>query len=195
VHHGRVRTPILLATLVSFASPLARAERTTAITAGGLMTVTAASLEAQAEAQFGGRLALSWEHARIAMPATPGYAVDGLLVPELHVGTSQDDERIEALLGAGLRAELRMAQREMGLLRISARATFYAAVRGSIVGKARDPALELVFGEQIYLGKTARTRIVLEGGYYERRHDATDTMASRENASGVIFQIALGYLL
>jgi hypothetical protein len=73
----------------------------------------------------------------------------------------------------------------MGLLRVSARIVAYAAVRGFVVGEARDPMGEVVIGEYILFGRSGRFGFEVGG---MRR--AQDGMA--EAQTGVIGQLYLG---
>lgn len=185
--HDR-RVKILALGLVVAANVAHADERSMQASVGGVMQVGSTSAYETMESEGGGRLALSWELPRLAMPDTPGYRLDVSLVPELHVVAMRGEGSIEGAFGAGLRGEVRMAQREMGLFRISAGGAFYAALRGSVVGETRDPQLELVAGEYLYLGRHTRTRIGFEGGYFERRDDMADA-----HVQGFVGQVYLGF--
>jgi hypothetical protein len=135
-------------------------ERATTLTIGG--TSALGEPGGQTEAVLG-RATLAWEHAPLDLPARRGYAFASALVPELFVGGLLSDDRAEGFVGAGLRAELKMAQRDMGLLRVSARAAAYVAARALVIGERRAPAFELAFGEYL-LRRHGFGRIGLEIG-------------------------------
>ena len=109
--------------------------------------VGASDVSATASSVTTGRITLGWEHAPLPLPATKGYAFGGALVPELVAGTLVGSDRAAGFIGAGLRAELRMAQRNMGLLEVTARGAVYLALRGLVVGDQREPMMELGLGE------------------------------------------------
>jgi hypothetical protein len=139
---------------------------------------------------FGGpRLMLAFERAPLPYPDAPGYRHDGQLVPELMGGAfvGDDSEYADVMVGAGLRAELRISQREMGLLRISARMALYVAARGFVVGENRDPMGELVMGEYFLFGRTGSGRFGFEFGGMQRREDG-----KVEAQQGFISQLYLG---
>src|SRR5688572_13119669 len=110
-------------------------ERATTITlGGGLGSVERTQHDyqygysyTQTEPLVGPRLTLAWEHAPLEMPVERGYRFGGDVVPELFAGAFLDDVRAQMFVGADVRAELKMSQREMGLLRISARGAVYLA--------------------------------------------------------------------
>lgn len=107
------------------------------------------TLEHEERVGVGPFLVVGWEDPPIDYPAAKGHRLGFSLVPELVGGTLIDDRVAEGMLGAGLRAELRLAQREEGLLRITCRGAVYLAMRGMVIGKTRDPLVEGVFGEYI----------------------------------------------
>jgi hypothetical protein len=146
---------------------------------------------AEPEGTFGPRLTLSWEHAPLAMPETRGYRFAGAIVPELVAGAFVDDVRAQGFIGAGLRAELRMSQREMGLLRVSARGAAYLAARGIVVGDERKPFGELAIGEYLLIGDTARL-----GFECDILMGRSDTMFDEPAPNvGVLMQIYVGWRL
>ena len=149
--------------LVLLAPALAHAEdRATTITIAGML----GGIEPQErppdvyvvepDPLVGPRVTLSWEHPALALPPSRGFRFATALVPELVGGAFIDDVRAQAFLGAGVRAELKMAQREMGLFKMSARGAIYLAGRGMVVGDARKPFGEIAFGEYFLVGHTAR---------------------------------------
>lgn len=146
----------------------------------------------------GPRLTLDWEHGPLAYPAQRGYNVGGELVPELIGGLlfdqGNDDPlhrgRGEAMVGAGLRAELRIAQKQMGMLQVTMRANMYIAARAFVIGDQRDPASEFAFGEAFYVQNS--TRIGFEVGLMRRHH--ADQPAD-EHDTNLISQIYIGWAL
>jgi hypothetical protein len=137
---------------------------------------------------FGGpRLTLGWEHAPLPYPAQPGYAVDVGLVPEIVAGAYLSEEKGEAMLGVGLRGELRVSQKQQGLLRVSIRAAFYVTGRALVVGDQRDILGELVFGEYILFGRGGRFGFEVGG---VARREAMD-----ESHAGITGQLYLGWRL
>lgn len=186
-HHSSVRSFLSLLVLGVLASPALADDREMTLTIGGGVVAS----EPDEDAAASGRIGLSWELPRLAMPDRPGYAVDGTLVPELVGGTQHMSDRVESLLGAGIRAELRVSQREMGILKASARAAFYLAARGFVIGKTRDPQLEFVLGEYFYLGKNSRARLGVEAGYFQRELDPM-TVGPRPD-HGLVAQVYLGF--
>lgn len=186
-HHSRVRSYLSLLVLGALASPALADERELTLTIGGGVVVS----EPDEDAAASGRIGLSWELPRLAMPDQPGYAVDGTLVPELIGGTQHMSDRVESLLGAGIRAELRLSQRDMGVWKASARAALYVAARGFVIGRTRDPQLECVIGEYLYLGKHTRARLGVEAGYFQRELDPM-TEGPRPDR-GLVAQVYLGF--
>ena len=142
-----------------------------------------------ADSLVGPRLTLAWEHAPLSLPATPGYNVKGVLVPELTAGAFVNDQRADGFVGVGLRAELQMAQREQGLLKVSARGGFYIAGRGLVVGENRQPMLEFAIGE--YLTRMSTwTRAGFEFAVVTARRDALE---QRDWGVGGVFQFYIGF--
>jgi hypothetical protein len=134
-------------------------------------------------------LTLAWEHAPLTLPATPGFNVEGVLVPELTAGSFVNDQRADVFVGVGLRAELKMAQREQGLLKVSARGGMYIAGRGLIVGEKREPMLEFAIGE--YLTRMSTwTRAGFEFAVVTVRRD---TLEQRDWGVGGVFQFFIGF--
>ena len=158
-HHHAVKHAALL---ILLAPALAHAdERATNITIAGMLgaiegTDTGESKFVEPDPLTGPRVTLSFEHAALALPDTRGYRFDGSLVPEITAGAFVDEERAQGFVGAGVRAELRMSQREMGLFRVSARGAFYLAGRGLVVGDDRKPYGEVALGEYFIFGSDKR---------------------------------------
>ncbi|HEY5926807.1 MAG TPA: hypothetical protein VIV11_34205 [Kofleriaceae bacterium] len=174
-------------------------ERTTAVTLAGMFGVMERPVRfepgdpeywTQPEAIAGPRLTLSWEHAPLELPPTRGYRFAGAIVPELVAGAFIDDHRAQGFVGAGLRAELKMSQREMGLLKVSARGAAYVAARGMVVGEERKGFFELAIGDYFVIGRTGR--IGFEGGLLlAPREDQMDY--DHDRSVGGVMQIYVGW--
>ena len=146
-----------------------------------------------AEGLFGPRITLAWEHAPLQMPATPGYNISGALVPELTGGAFINDVSARAFVGVGLRAELNMAQKEQGLLRVSARGGFYVAGRAIVVGEERQPLFEFAIGEY-FTGFHSWTRFGFELAVVSaRRFAVPDSMEGRDWGVGGVAQFFVGF--
>lgn len=133
----------------------------------------------------GVRLTLGWEEPPLPYPAQRGYRVGGALVPELIAGAMFLDDRAEGLIGAGLRGELRIAQREGGWFRINAKSALYLAARGMVVGADRDVLLEGAFGDYVSFG--GALRFGFEVGVTDRQRDGMDDRV------GMSVQLYLGH--
>jgi hypothetical protein len=174
-------------------------ERSTVVTVAGMLgaiegTASSTDYYIEPEPLVGPRITLSWENTALALPDARGYKFDGALVPELVGGAYFTDERAQAFIGAGLRAELRMSQREMGLFKISARGAVYLAGRGLVVGDNRKPYGELALGEYFLVGKS--TRIGFEFAAVFTKADQMivyDTYNDDGMRSGGMVQIFLGW--
>lgn len=106
---------------------------------------------------WGGRVSLAFEHGPQPYPGEPGepgVAARLELVPELFVGALVERDRSELIAGAGVRLEVKYAQRELGLLHVTARGGLYLAARGLVVGEHRDPFLESTLGTYFLVGET-----------------------------------------
>ena len=165
-------------------------ERTTTITVGGSIGAIDRVhqdydyVSVAPEPLVGPRLSLAWEHAPLEMPAERGYRLAGALVPEIVAGAFFDDVRARGFIGAGLRAELKMAQRRMGLLQVSARGAAYIAARGIVVGDEREVYGELTIGEYLLVGRTGR--IGIEGGVIAGRRDQMMIDAGASNVGAIV---------
>jgi hypothetical protein len=140
---------------------------------------------------FGGpRLVLAFERPFPAYPIVPGYRVETQLVPELIGGAfvreRADVTRADMMLGIGVRGELRIAQLRMGLMRVSAKMSLYAAARALVVGEDRDRMLEFALGEYFLLGSSG-WRLGFEFGGMSRDQDRLV-----EAQRGFISQVFLG---
>lgn len=111
---------------------------------------------------FGMQATLSFEDAPLPLTPMGHVAAEGRLVPELIAGELDNDKLAEGYVGAGLRAEIHMAGPK-------ARAGFYVAGRGYVIGAHRDSAAEFVIGD--YLMIRGMTRIGVEGGAMVRPQD------------------------
>lgn len=173
----------------------ARAERTTTVQLGGMfggIDNPTDDLPNMLRPAGGPRVTLAWEHAPLAMPAAPGYAVDVGLVPELTAAAILNEDRGEVLIGVGARGELRVSQRERGLLKISARMAFYLAARAMVIGDRQDTAFEGALGEYVYLGN-GRTRLGGEIGVVAREQTTFGTDVDVQ--VGVFASAYLGWAL
>lgn len=114
----------------------------------GVLEVAADAREADGCLLFGASLA--WDGAPPEYPAERGIAIAGDLVPELSVMRFGETEAAFA----GARLELDFAQRELGLLRVSARGSFWIGGRVGVVEGADSAALGLELGETYRIGRT-----------------------------------------
>ena len=113
------------------------------------------------EGTLAARLTLSWEPPPLPYPDTRGYKFAGAFVPEVTIGylrvadhrTGDPDDNTDAFVTIGGRLELRMAQKSMGLLKISARGGAYVAGRvGALTDSANTPLVEIAIGEHLFIG-------------------------------------------
>ena len=196
-HYPAVKQAALLLILVS--STANAEERTTAFTLAGMVGGMERPMRFEPEDPYdwnepeaitGPRVTLSWEHAPLELPPTPGYRFAGALVPELVAGAFIDDQRAQGFIGAGVRAELKMAQREQGLLKVSARGAAYVAMRGMVVGDERQGFVEFALGDYFCVGRTGR--IGFEGSVLVSARE--DQMAYETDRSvGAVMQVYFGW--
>jgi len=175
-HHPVVR---LILGIILATTSVAHADRFTTFTVGASYAADPSSSH-----ESGGPVVeLAWEHAPPVMPAAPGYNTAGALVPELIGGALADGRRAQFFLGAGLRVELDIAQREQGLMKVSAKCALYAAGRALVIGKDRDPAVELALGDYFYVARSIRL-----GGEVAvmMRRDAQDSWSPKLVATGFV---------
>lgn len=153
----------MIVTTMLGASSVAHADRSAVLSVGGMFGGTGDFDGGRADPAWGARLSLGFEDPLPDMPVTRGYSWDGALVPELVAGglVLPEAQRADGYFGAGVRAELRFAQREMGLLRVSARGAGYVALRGLVVGEDRTGLFEVAIGEYFARHRNA-TRIGYE---------------------------------
>lgn len=132
------------------------------------------------------RMTIGWEPAATPYPQYRGVRFAGAITPEIIGGALMESDRSEILIGAGVRAELRIVQREGGLLRIDSRSTMYLAARGMAVGRDRDLQFEGVIGNHFSIGESP-VRAGFELGITKRHTDGMD------ERGGALVQIFLGY--
>ena len=163
-----------LAIAVLLVPAVASADRDTYLAIGGMFGARDAGANAP-EAVGGANLTLSFDRPFVAWPEHGAATnISPRLVPELFAGFEAGDLRGEALLGAGLRGELQVAN-DNGL---HVRVGFYVAARLDVIGDSRDPAGEFVLGEYFPIG-SGRVRFGFDGGP-SLRHDS----ASARNQLG-----------
>jgi hypothetical protein len=158
---------VLLAILV--VPSVASADRVPVLTLGATMdlrfsarTWQVAETKQTPDPFGGGQLTLAFEDAPLPLTTPGSVRAGGRLVPELIAGVLGNNLFAEGYIGAGLRAELHMAGPK-------ARAGFYIAGRGLVIGAHRDSAAEFVVGDYIMLRNM--TRIGVEGGAMVRPED------------------------
>ncbi len=93
---------------------------------------------------------LAWDRPAPAYPASRGYELRGDIVPE--VTLARFDDRSTALLG--VRFELDYAQKEMGLLRVSARGSMWIAPRFGVISGADSTVAGLDLGTSYLFGRS-----------------------------------------
>lgn len=120
---------IFLLVLLTAGTAHADRERETALAVSGGFSLIG-TVEEGAEPVAGPFLgaSLAWDRAPPEYPLAPGYAWAGDLVPEVTLARAGD----AAIVMAGVRLELDYAQREQGLLRVSARGSMWIAPRIAI---------------------------------------------------------------
>ena len=161
---------LALAIVVLLVPGLAHADRTTIVNIGGNLGVHGDVDATTPDALGGPRLTLAWENEPLAIPAEPGTHDLGVgLVPELVVGGFFEEDRMEGYLGVGVRAELRMAQNAMGLLKWTTRGAGYLSGRALVVGESRDVTYEFGLGQ--YFARVSNfTRFGYEISVLHRPH-------------------------
>lgn len=139
---------LALAIVVLFVPALAHADRTTVVNIGAGIGAAGNVDSVEPDGVGGPRATLAWETAPLAIPAEEGtFDLGGQLVPELLVGTMFEEDRAEGFLGVGVRAELKMAQNAMGLLKWTTRGGAYLSARGLVIGETRDVMYEFGVGQ------------------------------------------------
>lgn len=109
-------------------------ERSAAVTVGGLGQLELSDRvddygDPELDAYSSVRATIGWEPAPTPYPSYRGIRAGGAIVPELVVGAVLRESTMELVVGAGVRAELRLVQREGGWLRINSRSAMPRAGR------------------------------------------------------------------
>jgi hypothetical protein len=170
---GRMKTVWIGIALVAGSGTARADDRAASITVGGLgMLEEGPDAEEFFSTAGGMRLTLAWENAPLPYPDRRGYNTGVALVPELIAGALMHDDGSEVLIGAGLRGEFKISQREGGLLRVNGKGAIYLAARGMVVGEDRDVIAEGVLGYYFYLGSPLR--FGFEVGFTKRHSDAME---------------------
>ena len=191
-----MKTTITILALL-LATPAFADERSATLSLGGGLTV--GSTQGIDEAAIL-RVAAAWEPARMALPDHVGTALDVALVPELFVGSSYEhvvntEDRVELMVGAGVRGELRVARRNPPP-RFSVTGATFLALRGAVIGRERDPQLEAVLGQYFFLGRRTSARLGFEFGVCARRNNMSLAEDGPHGTKrSVISQIVLGFNL
>lgn len=186
-----MRAGLVLGTIALLVGVADAEPRATSVQVGGFglfeLGDDPGEFEPDFESAGGVRMTLSWERPPPAYPDRRGYAYGGALVPELIAGALMLEDHADGMLGAGLRGELQITQREGGLLRINAQSAIYLAGRGMVVGKDRDVLLEGVFGDHLSFNKSP-LRLGFEVGFTRRVSDVMD-----HDRVGFMTQFYLGW--
>lgn len=183
-----MRSVLVAMVVIGASSSVAHADGRSPILSVGGMFGGVGDLDGRPEPTWGTRLSLGWENPLPELPTQPGYNVRGALVPELFVGglVLPEAQRADGYFGVGVRAELQFAQREMGLLRVSARGAGYVAARGLVIGDERTGLFEFALGEYFARHRNA-TRIGYEVNVLVNR-----SSASEDRTVGLLTQIYVG---
>jgi len=136
------------------------------------------------------RARVGWEAAPLEYPTAPGYAWAGTLVPELTIGMIDYNDQGESFVQAGVRLEALFAQKEQGLLKVSARGGMWLAARAGVVGEDRDTMWEGALGWYLWLGRS-KVRIGWEMGMLGFEGNPTYT-GYDDTASSFQFAMFLG---
>jgi hypothetical protein len=189
---------VAVITLIAAAAPAARADDrgpTVAVSAfGGLLQRADHPGDGtDVPPMFGGRVLVAFEHDPVPYPGEPGEpgaAARLELVPELFVGTFVERNASELFAGAGVRLDLKYAQRELGLLRVTARGGLYLAARGLIVGEHRDPFVETTLGTYVMVRDT---KVGFEFGFLWGPGERYDPATARDvHDLGGIIALVIG---
>ncbi len=186
-----MRAGLVLGTIAMLAGMAHAEPRATTVELGGFGLFEVDKAQQEFEPAFesvgGVRMTLAWEPPAPAYPDRRGYAYGGALVPELIAGALMLEDHADGMLGAGLRAELQITQREGGWLRINSKSSLYLAGRGMVVGTDRDVLLEGVFGDHLSFNNSP-LRIGFEVGLTRRISDVMD-----HDRVGMMTQFYLGW--
>ncbi|MEZ4398613.1 MAG: hypothetical protein R3B06_01245 [Kofleriaceae bacterium] len=176
-----VRIAAVVAVAVATASPRARADDAAPMfvtVAGSVGVGTSADGVDQLGGSYApegvleGRLTASWEPPPLAYPEPRGYRLAGAIIPEVSLGviyvadhrTGDTTANTDAMVTIGARLEARLAQRRMGLLRVSMRGGIYLAGRvGFLTDPKHTPLAELALGEHVWLSDTVRIGVEVAG--------------------------------
>jgi hypothetical protein len=143
--------PISIVILLSAGTAHAERERATALSvSGGFSLIGPADAEAEPDAGPFLGATLSWDRPPPEYPALPGYAWAGDLVPDVTLARAGQ----AGLLMTGVRLELDYAQREQGLLRVSARGSMWLAPRLAIDLETSKLLVGGEFGTTYQIGHT-----------------------------------------
>jgi len=177
---------LVLPTVVAIGT--AHADRVPIITLGGTLdmrfaqpTWDAAQKQQTPDVFGGAQVTLAFEDRPLPLTPYGKVAGEGRLVPELLAGFVSNDKYAEGYIGAGLRAELHMAGPK-------ARAGFYIAGRGLVIGAHRDAAAEFVIGD--YIMGPRMVRFGVEGGAVIRPEDRDGN-----HELGVVSRLYVGWRL
>lgn len=140
------------------------------------------TVNAEAKPLAGLRLTLGFEEDPLAIPDDPFVAKDFRVVPELLAGFLSDDVRAEGYVGAGVRAEVQIANGHR-----RDRMAIYTAARGIVIGKDRDGATELVLGGYVFL--PGGERFGWEGGAMARPRPNAAPSEARELDAELTFYV------
>jgi hypothetical protein len=119
------------------------------------------------------RATVAWELPPLALPAERGAAWRADVGPELGIGLIGNDRRGDGFAEAGLRVNVRFAQKDMGLLRVSARGGLWLAGRAGVVGDDHDTMIEGDLGWYIWVGHSG-LRVGWELGALGVKNPSTD---------------------
>lgn len=181
--------------LAAVAPALAHADDRTSVLSVGALFGGQSTGDDGAYMTGGMRATLSFEHAPLPYPDAPGYNVGFSFVPEIIAGAMLDSEHAEGQLGVGARLELRMAQREMGLLKISAHGGVYLGARALVSGDQRIVTGEISLGDYFTLGRTSHTRFGVEANFQFGRNDTMTVGPDSTTGLGAIMQLYVGHAL
>ena len=179
---------LALALALAAVSPAAFADRGLVTTLGltGDMRAHGRTYDSTANASarpLGGlRLTLGLEPDALPVPPGPYITKDARLVPELLAGFLADDVHAEGYVGAGLRAEVQIANGAR-----DDRMALYTALRGIVIGGDRDGATEAVLGGYVLF--PGNTRFGWEGGAMARPRPHRPASEFRELDAELTFYV------
>lgn len=176
-----MRSASVVVVLAALAAP-AMAERQPVVTGklgAGVASLADAEPGSEPDGVTAVGLSVSWEEGPMAYPDKPGYATRGELVPEVQVmrmtfDHARDRTQLDTTnaITAGVRLQLAIAQRDMGLLKVSARASVFASVRlGVVADPDRTRVIGGGFGERIWLGDRYQLGVELDVLRFQGQRD------------------------